>query len=111
MLRLKTRQQDRIAHKFRRQGWRDSYQLWIELSGMDGEFETLVCVAIFDKCSFFWFLVIFGLFDNNDNRQANGSKANPLVPRSKYITKLLLHRFGFNVFEKYFPFNCDRSEN
>lgn len=53
MLRLKTRQQqDRIAHKFRRQGWRDSYQLWIELSGMDGEFKTLVCVAVFDKFPF-----------------------------------------------------------
>lgn len=56
MLRLKTRQQDRIAHKFRRQGWRDSYQLWIELSGMDGEFKTLVCVAIFDKLPFLSFL-------------------------------------------------------
>ena len=56
MLRLKTRQQDRIAYKFRRQGWRDSYQLWIELSGMDGEFKTLVCVAIFDKLPFLGFL-------------------------------------------------------
>lgn len=56
MLRLKTRQQDRIAHKFRRQGWRDSYQLWIELSGMDGEFKTLVRIAIFDKFPFLGFL-------------------------------------------------------
>lgn len=32
------------------------------------------------NCFFFWFLVIFGLFDNNDNRQANGSRADPLVP-------------------------------
>ena len=38
------------------------------------------------------------------------AKQIPLYRRSKYIMKLLLHGFGFNVFEKYSPFNCDRSE-
>ena len=37
------------------------------------------------------------------------AKQIPLYQRSKYRTKLFLHGFGFNVFEKYFPFNCDRS--
>ena len=31
------------------------------------------------------------------------AKQIPLYQRSKYLTKLLLHGFGLNVFEKYFP--------
>ena len=39
------------------------------------------------------------------------AKQIPLYRRPEYLTKLLLHGFGFNAFGKYFPFNCDRSEN
>ena len=77
---------------------------------MDGEFKTLVRVAIFDKFPFFFgFLQSSVYLTTMTTDRLMVAKQIPLYQRSKYLTKLLLHGFGLNVFEKYFPFNCDRN--